>query len=362
MLGPLLGPTVGGWLTDAQTWRWVFLINVPFGLLAFVGMAAFLPRTRRAETARFDVMGFATLSIFLASLQVMLDRGQQLDWFSSREICIEATVAAAFAYITVVHMLTARNPFIEFSIFRDWNFLFGSIISMLLGVIIFGVMPLMMEMLQQVLGYPVFLTGLVTSPRGIGTVFSLMLAARLIGKVDSRYLVVAGLLCCSMGFYTMSRLSLQADETPIIVTSLIQGIGSGILFVPLSVLVYSTLDQRLRNEGAALYALTRNVGASAGISLLQALTIRDAATIQSRLVEGVRPDQQLLQLRMPDLDFDIPASLAGVQNEIVRQATMVAYVDTYRLLLILSLLIVPAVLLMRVSGKPAEAGILPAAE
>jgi DHA2 family multidrug resistance protein len=347
MVGGIIGPALGGWLTDALSWRAVFLINLPFGALACLGMYLFLPTSPKQESARFDLFGFATLSMCLASLQLMVDRGQQLDWFDSTEICIEAAFMAAFGYVFLVHIFTTRSPFIKPALFRDRNLLVGSIISTLLGVLVFGAMPLIGIMLQQLLGYPVLLAGLVQAPRGLATMCSMIIAGRLMGKVDTRFLLMAGMVATGTGYFMMAHLSLDADKIDIVLTGVALALGSGMIFVPLSTIVFSTLDPRLRNEGAAVFALVRNIGSSVGISLLQVMTLRNAAVVQSRLGEGVRPDNPAFVLGVPDFDFGMPVAVAGMHGEVARQAMMVAYVDAFWLLFLLSVVLLPIIFLMR---------------
>jgi MFS transporter, DHA2 family, multidrug resistance protein len=347
MLGPIMGPTLGGWLTDAQSWRWVFFINVPIGILAFLGISAFMTEQRSERPARFDAMGFGALAIFLACLQLVLDRGQQLDWLSSWEIRIELLAAITFLYVLVVHTLTTPAPFVRPAIFRDKNFLFGSLVSLQLGVIIYGIGALLAPMLQNLMGYPVLLAGLVTSPRGIGSAVAMLIVGRIIGKVDARVLVVTGLALASFSMYQMSHIALNMDSTLVVIAGLIQGMGAGMIFVPLSTMVFATLQPRYRNEGAAMFALTRSMGSAIGIAVLQAVTIRNTSTVHARLMEGVRPDNPALKFRSPDMDLGAPASLAGLQHEVDRQSSMVAYADTYWLLLVATIIMMLATLPMR---------------
>jgi DHA2 family multidrug resistance protein len=347
MVGGVIGPALGGWLTDWLSWRAVFLINVPFGSLACIGMYLFMPKSETRRASRFDLFGFAALSIFLAGMQLMIDRGQQLDWFDSWEICIEATLAAAFGYVFLVHMFTARSPFIKPALFADRNFSVGSLITVVLGVLVFGALPLIGIMMQQLLGYPVLLAGLVLAPRGLATIAAMMVAGRLIGRVDSRVPVLLGVISMATGFLMMSRLSLDTRQIDIVVTGIVLAIGSGLVFVPLSTIIFSTLEPRLRDEGAALFALMRNIGTAVGISALQIMTIRNGATVRSRLGEGVRPDNPLLEMRAPGFDFAASDSVAGMHHEIVRQAMMVAYIDCFWLLFLLSVALMPLILLFR---------------
>ncbi|HEX5184392.1 MAG TPA: DHA2 family efflux MFS transporter permease subunit [Allosphingosinicella sp.] len=355
ILGPIIGPALGGWLTDSFSWRWVFYINLPVGAVAFMGFSAFLTETRHAEKVRLDFFGFAVLALAIGSLQMMLDRGQEKDWFSSLEICIEGASALFFAYLFVVHMATAKKPFIDLGLFSDRNFLFGSVFGFFLGVIIFAVLALLPPMLETLMGYPVVLTGLVTAPRGVGTMISMIAVGQLIKRVDARVLIISGLGLCAYSMYRMADFSLGMDESLVISSGFIQGLGTGLIFVPLSTIAFATLPARYRNEGAAMFTLIRNIGAAIGISVLQAMTIRNADTVHSRLVEAVRPDNPVMAWRLPNFDFLDPAMVARINGEISRQAAMVSYVDAFWGLFLVTMIIAPMVLFMRTArAKPSS--------
>ncbi|CAN5234636.1 DHA2 family efflux MFS transporter permease subunit [soil metagenome] len=347
MVGPIAGPTLGGYITDTLDWRWIFFINVPVGIVAFVGLSTFMSEAKAKNQPRFDFMGFACLSLFIGSFQLMLDRGQGQDWFNSIEICIEAAVAALFGYWTVVHMFTARNPFVRPGVFRDRNFATGMFIAMQLGLLVYGVAALLAPMLQQLMGYPVMLAGLVPMPRGIGTMVAMFGVGRLTGRVDPRLLVFFGLLLSAGAMYWMADMTLEMDNRIIVLAGFVQGLGSGLIFVPVTTLMFSTLAPRFRNEGAAMSALARSLGAAIGISILQTLIIRNTATVQSRLVEGVRPDNPVLGLHSPDFDFALPTDVARMMGQVVRQATMVAYTDAFWFLFVVTMALTPLLLLMR---------------
>jgi DHA2 family multidrug resistance protein len=347
ILGPIIGPALGGWLTDSYSWRWVFYINIPVGALAFMGFSAFLTETKDAGRVRLDFLGFAMLALAIGSLQMMLDRGQQQDWFSSTEICLEGASALTFGYLFVVHTLTARRPFVDLALFADRNFLVGSLLGFFLGVLIFSVLALLPPMLENLMHYPVVLTGLVTAPRGVGTMISMMLAGWLMKRVDTRILILVGLGLCAYSAYRMAGFSLAMDESLVITTGFIQGLGTGLVFVPLATIAFATLDTRFRNEGAAMFSLIRNIGSAIGISVLQAMTIRNTAVVHSRLVEGVRADNPVLNAVAPGFDFGVPAAIARLNGEISRQAAMVSYIDAFWGLFLVTLIIAPMVLLMR---------------
>lgn len=353
ILGPIIGPALGGWLTDNLTWRWVFYINLPIGILAFIGLSGFLTETKDAVRPRLDVFGFAMLTLAIGAFQLMLDRGQTKDWFSSLEICVEAGFALFFGYLFVVHTLTAKKPFIDIGMFKDRNFLTGSIFGFFLGTVLFGVLALLPTMLETLMGYPVVLTGLVTAPRGIGTLISMIIVGRIIKRVDARLLIFIGFALAAASLYIMAGFSLQMSERLVIVSGFIQGLGTGLVFVPLTTIAFATLDVKYRNEGAAMFTLTRNIGSAVGISVLQALTIRNAATVHSRLTEGVRLDNPALP---QGFDFDLPSAVAAMNGQITRQASMVSYIDAFWLLFVLTLAVIPLLLLMRGPRKGAPEG------
>lgn len=347
LFGPMIGPMLGGWLTETVSWRAIFLINAPVGVLALTLMVFFAKETARAAAHKFDTKGFVAVSIALTAFQLMLDRGQMLDWFASTEICIEATIAAVFGYLAVVHMLTARHPFIKPAIFRDFNFLIGALLSVLLGILLNGIIPIMTAMMQKLLGYPVLLAGWLSLPRAVGNMLMILVAGRLVSKLDARVLIFAGMLMLIASLWMLAGLSLDARQDTLAWIGLLQGMASGLIFLPLTLVVFSTLPQQYRNEGSGIYSLIRNMAGAGGISVIQAMTIRQAATVQSQLVEDVRPDNPVVGWRLPDLDIADPSSLGETMGEIVRQAEMVAYVGSYQAILLLAVVLSPLCLLLR---------------
>ena len=337
ILGPIVGPALGGWLTDNLTWRWVFFINLPVGALAFIGLTLFLTETKSAARVKLDLFGFMMLALAIGSLQLMLDRGQTQDWFNSLEICIEGTCVLLFGYLFVVHTLTTRKPFINLALFADRNFLIASVFGFFLGALVFSVLALLPPMLEGLMNYPVVLTGIVTAPRGIGSLITMTSAGFLIKRFDARLLIFAGFALSATSLYRMSGFSLGMDESQLVVSGFIQGLGTGLVFVPLTTIAFGTLDARLRNEGAAMFTLIRNIGSAISISVLQALTIRNTATVHARLVEAVRPDNPVMAQALPGFDFDVPLQVARLNAEITRQASMVSYIDTFWFLCVLSL-------------------------
>ena len=359
ILGPILGPTLGGWLTDNFSWRWVFFINLPLGLFAAAGVAIFMIDSREDKARRFDMLGFLMLALAIAALQLMLDRGQTQDWFHSAEICLEAAAAAFFGYIFVVHVLTTDAPFVEVAIFKDRNFLVAAVFGFFLGVILFGSLALLPPMLENLMGYPVVLTGLVTAPRGVGTMISMGFSGYMLKRFDARLLIAGGFLVAAYGVYGMSGFSLQMDARQTVISGFLQGLGTGQVFVALSLMAFSTLPPRYRNEGSVMFTLIRSIGSAAGISVLSALTVRSSAAVHSRLIEGIRPDNPILAQAMPGFDFNAPAAVAVMNAEISRQAAMVSYADIFWFMAMMSLAVVPLAFLLRMPRQGPAAGEAP---
>jgi DHA2 family multidrug resistance protein len=351
ILGPLAGPVLGGWLTENLSWHWVFLINLPVGLFAFVGLSAVMPEYHEEERRRFDLLGFGLLALAVGAFQLLMDRGQLQDWFQSREIWIEATISAVALYLFVVHVLTAEQPFIRLAIFKDRNFVISTMIGFFLGIMIYGVLSLLPPMLSALFGHPIMTIGLVTAPRGLGTFATTLVAGQIINRIDSRLLVFAGLMMSAFSALLLSQMSLSSDDWLIMTSGFINGAGSSLIFVPLSAIAFTTLPRQLRNEGAAFGTLTRYLGSAVGISVLQSLTYRNEAIVQSRLAEGVRPDNPMLDLRMPGLDFSLTDSLLRLDGEIIRQATMVSYVDAFWLLFLVGAIASPLAFLMQTTKR-----------
>ncbi len=228
----------------------------------------------------------------------------------------------------------------------------------MLGVSIYSVLALLPPMLESLMGYPVLLTGLVTAPRGLGTMVSMLVVGRIIGRIDARYLIGAGLLIIALSMRMMSGISLEMNSNLVLITGVISGVGSGLIFVPLSTVAFATLTPELRNEGAAMFTLIRNLGSAAGISVIQFLTIRNGAIVHSRLAEGIRPDNTVLSSAMPNLDLGSISAIANINQQVTRQASMVAYVDSFHALFVVTLLFVPLVFLIRRSSRGAGAATL----
>jgi len=344
-LGPILGPALGGWLTETHSWRWVFLINVPFGVLAMLASSKFMHETPRRQTP-FDFFGFAMLSTAIGSLQLMLDRGQLLDWFSSTEIIIEAAVAAVAFYLFLVHILTARQPFLSPSLFRDRNFALGSVFIFLVGIVLLATLALLPPLLEGLFDYPVVTIGLVTAPRGIGTFVAMIIVGRVIGKIDARIMLTFGLLTTALSLWLMTGFSPQMDNHLVIWSGVIQGFGLGFTWVPLTTIAFGTLEPSQRNEASAIFNLLRNIGSSIGVAVVTALLTRNAQFMHARLAEHVTP-YALATRTHPVFDVSTQTGLYGINGVVTHQATLIAYINDFKLLLIMTLAVTPLVLFLR---------------
>ena len=287
MIGPIMGPTLGGWLTEAYSWRWVFYINLPFGIATVLGLLAFMRDRETSRSLAFDWFGFAALSLAIGSLQLMLDRGEQLGWFGSNEIVFEALVSAAAFYFFLAHTLTYPRPFIAVEIFRDRNFVVGLVFMFVCGILLLASMALMAPFLQGVMGYPIVDAGWLLGTRGIGMMMAMLVAGRLLGQIGPRLLLFLGLTLSTISLYFTIDFTPDTSMHTIIWTSMVQGAGLGFMFVPLNTVALATLPPAFRTEGTAMWTLIRNLGSSIGVSIVVANLTNKTAVIRARLVESV---------------------------------------------------------------------------
>jgi DHA2 family multidrug resistance protein len=349
MIGPILGPVLGGWLTDNYNWRWVFLVNLPVGVICALLMLRFMPK---AEThgRRFDMLGFALLAIALGALQFCLDRGEQNDWFSSWETIIEAGLAIGAGWMFVVHMVTAKHPLFDRSMFKDRNFATGLLFMAVTGVLLLAGLALLPPLLQNLYGYSVLQSGYLTAPRGVGTLISMLLAGRLVGKIDSRLLVGIGVTLMGVSLYMMTGFAIDQPSTPVITSGVVQGLGLGLIFVPLQSLAFETLAPKMRTTAAALLNLSRNIGGSVGISVVSTQLVRMTQVAHADLAHNITEqtiptmDPTVLQTIFPVAG---PAALAYINLEVTRQALFIAYLDDFKLMMIVTFAVLPLLLLMR---------------
>jgi DHA2 family multidrug resistance protein len=375
MLGPITGPTLGGWLTDEYSWRWVFYINLPVGILCAVGLMILVKHKANDSPRPFDLLGFTLLSVAIGTFQLMLDRGEQIDWFGSKEIIAEAVVAGVAACMFVIHMLSSDHPFLPRDLFKDRNLMLGLSFTAVAGLLMIVTATLMPPFLQQLKGYPVFTTGLVMAPRGAGTMISMFLVSRMIGRVDARWLIAIGLCLCGVSLYEMTLFTLDVSEARVIWNGFLQGLGLGLVFPPLTTIAFATVPARIRTEGAAMNALMRNLGASIGVATLVALLGRNTQINRSTLAEnltvfnplwrfgtnpiehGVLVDRSRLLSHMtpfggawpygavPTDDFAKLMAMWG--EELNRQAATIAYLNDFRVLGVATVVFIPLLFFMR---------------
>ena len=352
MVGPILGPTLGGYLTDVYNWRWVFFINLPFGIVGIVGMMVFMKETSRNVALRFDWIGFAVLSMGLAGLQLMLDRGEQKDWFGSTEIIAETVIAALGLYLFLVHLLTAKRPFIPPAIFRDLNFVSGLLVMFAVGMVLLSSSALLAPYLQNLGGYEVSQAGLLMVPRGLGTMLAMLMAGRLINRTDPRILMLIGILMIAASMWWMMGWTPDISVWSLSTTTFAQGFGLGLVFTPLQVVAFATLPVALRTDGTALFSLMRNVGSAIGISVTSFLLAQNTQIMHASLAAGVTPFNRMLQTGGAYLQWNAATAhgLAALNAEITRQASIVAYVDDFKLMLLITLPTALLLLLMRRPG------------
>jgi DHA2 family multidrug resistance protein len=356
MLGPIIGPALGGWLTDNFTWRWVFLINLPVGVLCAIGILVFIHDDRHGHRERFDFFGFGTLSIAVGAVQMMLDRGELKDWFGSTEIWVEGTVAALCFYLFIVHTATTTaSSFLNRSMLKDSNFTAGIILMFFVGIILNGTMVLLPTMMQDLMNYPVVTAGFVMAPRGIGTLISMVLVARIIGKVDTGLIIFAGLTLTAASLWQMTGFSLYMNKNLLLISGTLQGIGLGFVFTPLSVAAFSTLSREHLTQGTAIFSLMRNIGGSVGVSIVEAMFVENTQVIHSRLSEHIRADNPLAQAPMLAAPYSLtnPHGVAALNAEVTRQAQMIAYIDNFYFMAVVILATLPLLLLLR---RPSRIG------
>jgi DHA2 family multidrug resistance protein len=347
MVGPILGPPLGGWLTDSYSWHWVFLINVPIGALALIGVAASLP-TDDTHPSRFDWRGFAFLAIGIGALQLFLDRGEQKDWWSSAEIQIEAALAFLGFYLYFVHWKTRERSFLDLGLFKDRNFLASNVFIFVLGVVLFATMALLPPFLQNLMNYPVVTTGILLAPRGVGTLFAMMLVGRLMARgVDARILAAVGMVLTAYSLWQMMHFNLDVPEQLIITSGIIQGLGLGLVFVPISTVAYSTLPMPKRTEAAGIFSLIRNIGSSVGISIVMTLLARNTQINHAEIASRITPFGDNAQQVASAIGPNGGNGLAMLNAEVTRQASGIAFLNDFWLMMIMTAAAIPLLLLLR---------------
>jgi MFS transporter, DHA2 family, multidrug resistance protein len=335
MMGPIMGPSLGAWLTETYSWHWVFFVNLPFGLITVLGLMIFMDETRQNLNLRFDWFGFTALAIGIGSLQVALDRGEQLGWLESNEIIAEFIISAVGFYYFFAHSFTTSQPFIQFALFKDRNFVGGCVFMTVMGLVLYSTMALSSPYLQNVIGYPIITAGVLLASRGCGTFVAMMLVGRMMRFIEARTLIICGLGLTALSLFYMTGWTDQTGASEIVFWSIIQGFGFGLVFVPLSTVAFMTLPNHLRTDGTSMLTLMRNVASSVGISIVIAQLTEGGRRTYAILSEHINPFNQALQMpdvsRMINLGTDKGRALADVM--VALQAQIIAFSQDYQLVM-----------------------------
>jgi DHA2 family multidrug resistance protein len=346
MLGPIMGPTLGGWLTENYSWHWVFLVNLPVGVITVVGLLTFMDETKQHKHLRFDWFGFLSLAVGIAAMQLMLDRGEQLGWFGSPEIVAELIISLVGFYYFFAHSFTTDEPFVRFAIFKDRNFLIGCFFMLVMGLMLFSSMALSAPFIQNILGYPIETTGWVLASRGIGTLVGMIMIGRLLRLIEARYLILIGLIFTALTMYQTTGFTTDTSSREIIICGLVQGFGMGLVFIPLSTVAFLTLESRYRTDGTSMLTLVRNVASSVGISVVIANLTSKTTVFHSQLAEHISPFNDALN----DPDVSRWMNLATDQGRamadqmLTLQAAVMAYSNDFMLLAMVCVASIPFVM------------------
>ncbi len=348
MMGPIMGPSLGAWLTETYSWHWVFFVNLPFGVFTVLGLIVFMDETKKNFELRFDWFGFAALAVGIGSLQIALDRGEQLGWLESNEIIGEFIVSAVGFYYFFAHSLTTAKPFIQFAIFKDRNFLGGCVFMAVMGLVLFSTMAVSSPFPQNVIGYPIITAGLLLATRGCGTFVAMMLVGRLMRYIEARTLIASGLGLTGLSLFYMTAWTDQTGVPEIVVVSIAQGFGFGLVFVPLSTVAFLTLPNHLRTDGTSMLTLLRNVASSIGISVVIAQLTEGSRRVYAVLSQHINPFNHAMQMPdvrgMIDMTTDGGRALADVMVGL--QAQIIAFSQDYQMVMMFTLCVIPLALMI----------------
>lgn len=357
MFGLVIGPTLGGVIVEYYNWRWVFLINVPVAMLAFFLILVFVPEGEKDTERHFDFFGFCALSIAIAGGQLVLDRGEQLDWLESTEIIVEIGIVAAALYVFVVHVLTTDQPFVNPALFRNPNFLVGLALVFTLGIAIYGYVGFFPSMLQTQMNYPALTTGFVLAPRGFATAACSVLAGWMLTRLQPRTVILIGIAGMVYSTWEMTRFTPEVSTVRMILVVSLQGGMMGMVSVCVATATFATLSPEQRAEGVSFFNLLRKMGSSVGVSILVGQLVRNSQTNRSAIAENISPFDERFDLAPmpPGWDMSEVSGLTAIEKTIVQQAEFLAYIQDFWLLTFITLAMVPLALLLRTRrAQPAE--------
>ncbi len=349
VIGPVIAPVIGGYLTEFLSWRWVFFMIVPMGILSLIGVMIFIKdRTQPAKTP-LDWTGFITLAIAIASFQYMLDRGERNDWFESDQIVILAIIGALAFYVFICHSLTHEQPFLNPVLMRDRNYVLALVVVFVFGMLNFTPMVLLPPLLQTLRGYPDAIIGILLGARGFGTLLAFMLMVKA-NKIDPRYTLFIGFFVQGLAGWYMAQFSLNLTTFDVLWTSALQGFGVGLIWVPLTVVAFYSLEPKYAAEAAAFFHLIRNFGSSLFISISVAVVLRSAKVSYAGMSEQLSPNKVGMNLQDSIYTFwsiDSTGAMAAMSGEIGRQASMIGYINAFYLFAWVAFAACPLVFLAR---------------
>jgi DHA2 family multidrug resistance protein len=354
VLGSAMGPTIGGYLTEFASWRWIYYINIPLGLIALIGALAFVPETPRDLRRRLDWFGFLTLALGVGALQMMLDRGQRLDWFESGEIVVLAYLGGLGLYLFAAHTATTREPFLDPRLITNRKFFITLVLISLYGFLTLPPMVLMPAFLEHLRGYNVDAVGVLQSPRGVGMLLALFVSGRITDRIDPRMIIAAGLVGLGFSNYEMSTWTDEVGEWAIVWTGFMQGFGAGIMLVPIQIMAFPSLAASQRTEATSVFNLVRSLFSSAGVSVMLTMLVITSTATRSRLSEYISPYSAALRSAQQSGVFDSTTAhgLAVLEREVERQALLAGYNADFFFLGVAALSALPLLLLV---GRPGRA-------
>jgi len=359
VVAPIIGPTLGGWITDNYSWRWIFYINVPIGIVAILMANMFIedpPYIRDQRPGKIDYFGFAFMALGLGTLQLVLGKGQEEDWFSSNLIIWTAILSAVALVTFVIWELRAKEPIVDLRILKNRNFAVGTLLMTAMGIVLYGTIALLPLFLQTLMGYPAVASGMAVSPRGFGSIASMILVGRLIGKIDGRFLVMFGFLVLGYATFMFSDINLSVSSASITWPNIISGFAMGFVFVPLTTMAMGTLANQQMGNASGVFNLMRNTGGSLGIAAMTTMLSRGGQIHQVPLVQHINPYNPLVQQKLHEMTGSFPGgaashqaqqAYAGLYGMVARQAMVLSYIDNFRMLAFLCFICVPAVLLFK---------------
>jgi DHA2 family multidrug resistance protein len=361
VVAPIIGPTLGGWITDSYSWRWIFYINLPIGLLALFLVNLFVedpPYLRRAFQGAIDYLGFGLMALWLGTLQFMLDKGQESDWFAAPWVRWTAGVSTLALIAFVVRELTDREPIVQLRVLGDRNFAVGTLITGIYGFVLYGATAMLPLFLQTMLGYSALQSGLSVSPRGIGAMASMMVVGLLVRYIDGRLLVAFGFSLLGASTWMLGHITLEIGMNSVVMPNILSGFAMGFIFVPMTTMTLSLLPKQEIGNAAGIYNLMRNIGGSVGIASIMTLLVRGSQAHQSYLAANAPAGSPIanglargLQAKLFTLGADNWSAqhkaLGAIYRMVQQQAALLAYADNFKLLAMMSLACVPLVLLFK---------------